>query len=82
MHRPFKPFKNDTTFLDRPLTPFPDNVVDEGENANESGAENEGVNVNQQAMPPPPPMQPQCVPPAGYFELYFVNMQQGIISLL
>jgi hypothetical protein len=77
-HLPFRPFKNDIAFLERPLTPFPDDVVDEGENANEGDAENEGVNIYQQAMPPPPPMQPQWVPPAGYFDSYFANMQQGI----
>jgi hypothetical protein len=34
-HLLFRPFKNDTAFLHRPLTPFPDVEVDEEENANE-----------------------------------------------
>jgi hypothetical protein len=45
-HQPFKPFKNDTTFLERPLTPFPDIEVDEDDNENEGDAGNEGVNVD------------------------------------
>ena len=34
-HTPFKPFKNDTTFLMRPLTPFPGDAMDEEEREHE-----------------------------------------------
>jgi hypothetical protein len=40
-HTPFRPFKNNTTFLARPLTPFPDVEVDEGNNDNEGAVEDE-----------------------------------------
>jgi hypothetical protein len=79
-HLPFRPFKNDTAFLERPLTPFPDDVVegDDFENENKGEARNQGANVDQQNMPPPPPTQQQWVPSAGYFDRYFATMQQGI----
>jgi hypothetical protein len=57
-HQPFRPFKNDIAFLQMPLTTFPDIVVDEDDNENEGNVGNEAQNVDQQAMPPPPPMQP------------------------
>jgi hypothetical protein len=71
---PFRSFKNDTTFLERPLTPFSDVEVDEGDNENEGNASNDAPNVDQQNMPRPPPMQPQWVPPAGYIDPYFATM--------
>ena len=38
-----------------------------------------GGAAGQHAMPPPPPLvQPQWAPPAGYFDLYFVSLQQGM----
>ena len=79
-HTPFRPFKNDTAFLQRPLTPFPPDPAPEGnENANESDAAAMGGDANQEAMPPPPPpMQQQWVPPAGYFDPYFASMQQNM----
>jgi hypothetical protein len=55
-HLPFRPFKNDTVFLARPLTPFPDVEVDERDNDNEGAAADEAQNVDQQNMPPPPSM--------------------------
>ena len=65
-HTPFRPFKNDTAFLLRPLTPFPGDDMDE---------------AAQHAMPhPQPPVQPQWAPPAGYFDPYFASMQQGMTS--
>jgi len=75
-HKPFRPFKNDTQFLQRPLTPFPPDPAPEGnENANESDAAAMGGDANQEAMPPPPPtMQQQWVPPTGYFDPYFASM--------
>ena len=82
-HLPFRPFKNDIAFRQRPLTPFPDieveGVDNEGENVGAAG--DQAPNVEPQAMPtPPPPMQPQWVPPAGYFDPYFANMQQGMTT--
>jgi hypothetical protein len=56
-HLPFRLLKNDTAFIERHLTPFPDDVVNEEENVIEGEARNEGANVDQQAMPPPSPMQ-------------------------
>ena len=60
-HLPFRPFKNDIAFRQRPLTPFPDieveGVDNEGENVGAAG--DQAPNVEPQAMPtPPPPMQP------------------------
>ncbi|RLN33986.1 uncharacterized protein C2845_PM03G28630 [Panicum miliaceum] len=55
MHSAFKPFKNDTGFLERPLTPFLDVEVDEEDSENEGDA---AQNVDQQGMPSPPPVQP------------------------
>ena len=44
-HTPFRPFKNDTTFLLRPLTPFlvDDMDEDEHEDDDEGGVEEDGV---------------------------------------
>jgi hypothetical protein len=71
-HTAFRPFVNDTEFLQREVTVFPepDNAEEEPQDAQDD--------VDAQAMPPPPPMQPQWVPPAGYFDPYFANMQQGL----
>jgi hypothetical protein len=67
-HTTFRPFVNDTEFLQRAVTVFPepDNAEEEPQDAPHD--------VDAQAMPPPPPMQPQWVPPAGYFDPYFANM--------
>jgi hypothetical protein len=80
-HNPFRPFENDIAFLQRPFTPFPDVEVEQkaSDSDNEGAAGDQAPNVEQQAMPPPPlPMQPQWVPPAGYFDPYFPNMQLGM----
>jgi len=84
-HTPFRPFKNDTVFLMRPLTPFPGDDMDEEEHEHDDGGGdddgNMGAAVAQYAMPPPqPPVQPQWAPPAGYFDPYFASMQQGMTS--
>jgi len=80
-HKPFRPFKNDIAFLQRPLTPFPSDEMDEEANENEGDGGNLGGDADHQAMPPPPPLvQPQWVPPAGYFDPYFASMQQGMSS--
>ena len=57
-HTPFRPFINETAFLQRPLTPFPPEPESESEgdeNENEGDAEDMGGDANQEAMPPPPP---------------------------
>jgi hypothetical protein len=79
-HTAFRPFINDTYFLQREVTPFPDpdNAQDEPVGDAPENVEPQ-VNVDAQAMPPPPPpMQPQWMPPAGYFDPYFATMQQGL----
>ena len=67
-HTPFRPFKNDTAFLQRPLNPFPlepESEPEGDENENEGDGANMGEDENQEAMPPPrPPMQQQWAPPA------------------
>jgi len=69
-HTPFRPFKNETAFLQRPLTPFPPEPEPESEpegdeNENEGDAPDMGGDAQQQPMlPPPPPMQQQWAPPA------------------
>jgi hypothetical protein len=57
-HTPFRPFKNETAFLQRPLTPFPPEPESEGdENENNGDAADMGGDAQQQPMPPlPPPM--------------------------
>jgi len=48
-HTPFRPFKNDTAFLQRPLTPFPPEPESESEgdeNENEGDAEDMGGDAN------------------------------------
>ena len=79
-HTPFRPFKNETAFLQRPLTPFPPEPESEGdENQNKGDAADMGGDAQQQPMPPPPPpMQQQWMPPAGYFDPYFASMQQNM----
>jgi hypothetical protein len=75
-HTPFRPFKNEIGFLTRPLTPFPDDEEEAGED--------EGVapepDAAEQMPPPPPPPQPQQFwqPDSGYFDPYFQQMQQGL----
>ena len=59
-HIPFRPFKNDTGFLLRPLTPFPGDVMDEEEhghdddNGDGDGDDDAhmGAAAAQHAMPP------------------------------
>jgi len=85
-HIPVRPFKNATSFLLRPLTPFPGDDMDEEEH--EHGDDDDcdddghmGAAATQHAMPPPqPPVQPQWAPPAGYFDPYFASIQQGMTS--
>ena len=87
-HIPFRPFKNDTGFLLRPLIPFPSDDMDEG--GQEHGQDDDGDSDDdahmsaaaaQHAMPrPQPPVQQQWAPPAGYFDSYFGSMQQSMSS--
>ena len=84
-HTPFRPFKNDTAFLLRPLTPFPGDDMDEEEHEHDDDDGDDdahmGAAAAQHAMPPPqPPLQPQWAPPAGYFDPYFASMQQNMSS--
>jgi hypothetical protein len=51
-HTPFRPFKSETTFFNRPLTPFPD---DEGAAEADEKVDPEANAAHQ--MPPPPPPQ-------------------------
>ena len=79
-HTPFRPFKNDTVYLLRPLTPFPSDDMEEEEH-DEDDDGHMGAAAAQHAMPPPqPPVQPQWAPPAGYFDPYFASMQHGMSS--
>src|SRR6185436_2132997 len=72
-HTPFRPFKNNNTFLLRPLTPFPGDDMD--------AEAHMGAAAAQHAMPPlHPPVQQQWVPPAGYFDPYFASMQESMSS--
>ena len=64
-HNPFRPFKNDNTFLLRPLTPLPGDDMD-AEAQGQDGADDSdddahmGAAAAQHAMPPPhPPVQQQ-----------------------
>ena len=41
-HLPFRPFKNDLAFLQRPLTPFPSDAMDEEEREHEDEDEGDG----------------------------------------
>jgi hypothetical protein len=68
-HTPFRPFKNEIGFLIRPLTPFPD---DEEEAGDDEGVAPE-ADAAEQMPPPPPPPQPQQFwqPGPGYFDPYF-----------
>jgi len=70
-HTPFRPFKNDTTFLMRPLTPFPGDAMDEEEHEQDDDDEGDGGHMEgdaaKHAMPPAlPPVQPQWAPPSDY----------------
>jgi hypothetical protein len=75
-HTPFRPFKNEISFLTMPLTPFPD---DEEEAGDDKGVAPE-PDAAEQMPPPPPPPQPQQFwqPGPGYFDPYFQQMQQGL----
>ena len=81
-HTPFRPFKNDTIFLLRPLTPFPSDDMEEEPDEDDDDSDeggHMGAAAAQHAMPPPqPPVQPQWAPPVGYFDPYFASMQQRI----
>ena len=86
-HIPFRPFKNDTDFLLRPLTPFPGDDMDVGaQGQDDIGDDSDddahmGGPAAQHAMPPPqPPVQQKWAPPAGYFDPYFASMQQSMSS--
>ena len=57
-HIPFRPFKNDTSFLLRPLTPFPgdDMYEEEHEHGDDDDGDDDGhmgAAATQHAMPPP-----------------------------
>ena len=57
-HIPFRPFKIDTGFLLRPLTPFPgDDMEEEHDQDGDDGDDDArmGAVVAQHAMPPPQP---------------------------
>jgi hypothetical protein len=76
VHTPFRPFKNEIGFLTRPLTPFPD---DEEEAGDDAGVAPEADAAEQMPSPPPPPQHQQYWQPGpGYFDPYFQNMQQGL----
>ena len=79
---PFRPFKNDTSFLLRPLTPFPgDEMEAEEHDEDDDEGGHMGGEAAQHAMPhPQPPVQSQWAPPAGYFDPYFASMQRGMTS--
>ena len=57
-HIPFRPFKNYTTFLLRPLTPFNGDEMDAGAHGQDDDADSDddvhmGGSTAQHAMPPP-----------------------------
>lgn len=52
---PFRPFKNDTSFLLRPLTPFPGDDLEEEEHDEGDEGGHMGGEAEQHAMPPPQP---------------------------
>ncbi|CAL4890308.1 unnamed protein product [Urochloa decumbens] len=95
-HLVYKPFRNDSTFLARPLTPYLEGDDNEayvnaevGAAAAAGGAAPEDAenpqteDADAQAMPPPPPPEPQqhqWAPPAGYFDPYFATLQQSMTS--
>ena len=55
-HTPFRPFKNDNTFLLRPLTPFPGDDMDaEAQGQDGDDDAHMGAAAAQHAMPPPHP---------------------------
>ena len=64
-HTPFRPFKNDTAFLLRPLTPFSGGDMDEEPHGQDDDGDSDddahmGAAAAQHAMPPPqPPVQQQ-----------------------
>jgi hypothetical protein len=75
-HTPFRPFKNEISFLTRPLTPFPDNEEAHGHSFDDLPAAHPA-----QHMPPPPPPKQQrqyWQPTPGYFDPYFHQMHQGL----
>ena len=55
-HTPFRPFKNDTAFLLRPLTPFPGDDMDEGVHGQDDDGDSDddahmGAAAAQHSMP-------------------------------
>ena len=73
-HTPFRPFKNDNTFLLRPLTPFPGNDMDaeaQGQDDDSDDDAHMGAAAAQHAMPPPHPTAQQQ---------YFASMQESMSS--
>ena len=86
-HTLFRPFKNNTAFLQRPLTPLPSDDMDEEEHDDDDESDEGDVGgpmggaAEQHAMPPPPNLvQSQWAPPAGYFDPYFASMQESMSS--
>jgi len=91
-HDPYRPFKNDRTFLERELTPYLPGDANEAlgnpeqaapmenaqQDAPEEGAPEGAGGAQAMPPPPPPPQQSQWVPPEGYFDPYFASMQQSI----
>jgi hypothetical protein len=73
VHTPFRPFKNEIGLLTRPLTPFPD---DEEEAGDDEGIAPEADAAEK--MPPPPQPQQFWQPGPGYFDPYFQSMQHGL----
>jgi len=78
-HFPFRPFKNDTTFLLRPLTPFPGDDMDKEDHEHDDDDGDDVGHIEaeaaQHAMSHPPPLvQPQWAPPAGYFDPYCTSI--------
>ncbi|CAO2176690.1 unnamed protein product [Urochloa humidicola] len=73
-HSLYQPFLNASTFLKRPLTP-PEALQPNFQPLGVEVAEENVAGTHE--MPPPAPMQPQWAPPPGFFDPYFVSLQQG-----
>jgi hypothetical protein len=72
VHTPFRLFKNEIGFLTRPLTPFPDDKEEAGDDAGEA------PEADAEQMPPPPPQPQQYWQPGpGYFDPYFLRAPRG-----